>query len=191
MSITVLEESASALTAYAKVSIAFDVTRRYRLEVVRAGLGGLVLVEEPVAPYIKDYDARGGGGPASWPCRWDVSAWGLLAAHDEGGARVGGAAVAWKTAELVITGNPAQTAVLWDLRVDHRFRRRGVATLLFSKVRGWCLERGIRRIEVETQNTNVPACRFYASQGCELVAIDREAYGEECDEVRLVWADFL
>jgi ribosomal protein S18 acetylase RimI-like enzyme len=185
VSITVIEESADALADYGRVSIAFDVTRHYRVDCARGGLGGLMLVEESVAPYVKDYDLMS-GGPTSWPGRWDVSKWGILAAHDDG-MRVGGAIIASRTDELVVTGIPAETAVLWDLRVDPRFRHRGIGSLLFSRARDWCRQTGARRLEVETQNTNVPACRFYARQGCELVAIDRLAYGGEYDEVRLVW----
>ncbi len=34
---------------------------------------------------------------------------------------------------------------------------------------------------------NVPACRFYAKQGCVLGAIDRYAYPDHPDEVQLLW----
>jgi ribosomal protein S18 acetylase RimI-like enzyme len=47
--------------------------------------------------------------------------------------------------------------------------------------------KGCVRLEVETQNVNVPACRFYAQLGCELGAIRRHAYAELPDEVQLVW----
>jgi len=42
-------------------------------------------------------------------------------------------------------------------------------------------------MNVETQNVNVPACRFYVSQGCYLGAIRRFAYAELPDEVQLLW----
>jgi len=185
----VIEESPAALREYGRVPIGFDVTHRYRVECVRGGLGGLMLVEESLAPYVKDYDTPS-GGPASWASRWDVSLWGVLVAYDNA-RRVGGAVVAWKTDELVITGSRAESAVLWDLRVDPLLRHRGIGWRLFSRVRDWCSRRAIRRLEVETQNTNVPACQFYTRQGCELVSIDRQAYGDECDEVRLVWAQTM
>ncbi|MEN0062299.1 MAG: hypothetical protein AAGA48_09110 [Myxococcota bacterium] len=41
---------------------------------------------------------------------------------------------------------------------------------------------------METQNTNVAACQFYANRGCELVLVERGAYGDLPDEVKLVWA---
>lgn len=40
---------------------------------------------------------------------------------------------------------------------------------------------------VETQSTNVPACRFYARQGCTLGAIHRFAYPALPHEVQLLW----
>jgi hypothetical protein len=42
-------------------------------------------------------------------------------------------------------------------------------------------------IEVETQNINVPACRFYARMGCRLGAVDRQAYPEFPNEVQLLF----
>jgi hypothetical protein len=44
-----------------------------------------------------------------------------------------------------------------------------------------------RKLKVETQNINVPACRFYASQGCVLAAVNRMAYREPQDEIQLLW----
>jgi len=40
---------------------------------------------------------------------------------------------------------------------------------------------------VETQNVNVPACRFYARMGCVLGGIHRFAYPELPGEARLLW----
>jgi GNAT superfamily N-acetyltransferase len=185
MVVEVTQESAEALEDYARVGIAFTVERRYRVESARNGLGRLILVEEEIAPYVKDYDVES-GGPISWRGRWDVSEWGFLAAFEQG-RRVGGAVIAWKTDELVITGNREETAILWDLRVDEPSRRAGVGSRLFAEAEAWSRARFCRRLEVETQNTNVPACKFYSRQGCELIAIDRRAYARHPDEVRLVW----
>jgi ribosomal protein S18 acetylase RimI-like enzyme len=187
MRVEIVEESAARLLDYGSVSIAFRVERRYRVECVQNGLGGLVLVEEPVGvPYVKDYDSQT-GGPQTWSNRWDTSRWGILGAY-ESTRRIAGAVIAWKTPELVLTGDQAESAVLWDVRVDPEFRRRGVGGQLFRQVADWCRARSCRRLEVETQNTNVPACRFYARHGCELVAVDRHAYRDRAAEVQLVWA---
>jgi hypothetical protein len=47
--------------------------------------------------------------------------------------------------------------------------------------------KGCFRLKVETQNINVPACRFYVKQGCVLGAIHRFAYPEFPDEAQLLW----
>ena len=189
MPIEVIEESTAALGEYARVPIAFRVERQYRVERVRQGLGGLALIEEEVVPYMKDYDSLS-GGPLGWQQSWDMSHWGILAAY-EGGRRVGGAAIAWRTDDLVISGDPAESAVLWDLRVDLGSRHIGVGSRLFERALDWGRARSCRRLEIETQNINVPACQFYARHGCDLVAIDRNAYGNACNEVRLLWEKVL
>ena len=45
-------------------------------------------------------------------------------------------------------------------------------------------------MKIETQNVNVPACRFYAQQGCHLGAILRYGYAgcpEVAHEAMLLW----
>ncbi len=51
----------------------------------------------------------------------------------------------------------------------------------------WAAVRGYRQLKIETQNINVPACRFYAARGCTLGSIDRHAYPGLPNEVRLCW----
>ena len=51
----------------------------------------------------------------------------------------------------------------------------------------WVVARGCRWLKVETQNINVPACRFYAKQGCVLGAIHRFAYPDYPNEAQLLW----
>jgi len=89
----VIDERPEALSEYAGVPIAFEVRSRLRVEPVRGGLGGLFLVEEEADPYVKDYDAVEGEGPAGWPERFDLSRWGILSAA-EGERRVGTSACA-------------------------------------------------------------------------------------------------
>ncbi len=186
MTIEVIEESIAVLPEYGRVPIAFRVESRFRVEPVRSGLGGLVLVEEPVTPYIKDYDALPGEGPSHWQEHLDISHWGLLGAY-EGTERIGGAAVAWKTDGLRLLEGRDDVAALWDLRVDPDHRGWGVGHRLFIAARAWARARGCRRLVVETQNINVPACRFYARQGCILGAINQYAYADAPDEVQLLW----
>ena len=51
----------------------------------------------------------------------------------------------------------------------------------------WAAARGCRRLKVETQNINVPACRFYERQGCVLAEVRRDAYPELPGEIQLLW----
>ncbi len=170
---------------YASVSIAFEVASVLELEVVDGGLGGLRLAERPVAaPTFKDYDAL--EHPTAWARRLDVSRWGVLAAW-RGGARLGGAVIAVNTPRVLAPSEPPGAGVLWDLRVAPAVRGQGIGAALFARAEAWAAARGCRTLVVETQNTNVGACRFYARQGCTLGGIRRFAYPQLPDEVELLW----
>jgi len=103
------------------------------------------------------------------------------------GQYVGGAVVAFRTAGLRLLEGRDDLAVLLDIRVEARLRGRGVGSELFVAARAWAQEQGCRHLKIETQNINVPACRFYARQGCELRAIQPHAYPKLPDEVQLLW----
>jgi GNAT superfamily N-acetyltransferase len=155
---------------------------------MKGGLGGFKLIEEDVAePFVKDY---GCDGPTDWSEAFDLSGWGIFVAW-ESQRPVGGAAIA--------AGGPVypmdrfqrtDLAVLWDIRVHPECRRRGIGTRLFEHAAGWARRRGYGQLGAETQNVNVPACRFYASQGCTLGAIHRLGYAgcpDVADEAMLLW----
>ena len=176
MDMTIEQVSGDALERYARISIAFTVESVLQPELLNGGLGGLRLCEEKVAePYVKDYDALEEEGPARWPEVFGDAPWAAFLAvsgeHDLGGA-------------AVVIGGPGATelerrddlAVLWDIRVHPDWRGRGVGTALFRNVAAWARERGCTLLKVETQNINVPACRFYAQQGCTLGGISRHGY---------------
>ncbi len=186
MSINIVEESSAALAQYEKVPIAFRVKTHFLIVPIDAGLGGLKFIEEPVIPYVKDYDAFENERPSAWLKRFDISHWGIFSAFD-GVQRLGGAAVAWNTPEIEMLEGRKDLACLWDLRVHPDYRDKRIGHKLFSIAVSWACERQCRRLKIETQNINVPACRFYARQGCELRGINRYAYGEELDEIQLLW----
>lgn len=178
------EEPVTALEEYATVSIAFEV--RSELEVVEKG-GGFELTEMAVAvPYVKDHDAIPGEGPAAWPKQFDLSKWALFAAW-RGGRRVGGAAVAFDTPGVDMLEGRRDLAALWDIRVAPEVRAQGVGTALFRAAEAWARDRGCSELKVETQNIDVPACRFYARQGCVLAEANRGAYPSLPHEVQLIW----
>ena len=181
------EETVAVLPEYGKVSQALTVYERFVVEPIRDGLGGLALELQLVdPPYVKDYDRDNGHGPEGWFDQWDIGHWGVLSAFD-GPQRVGGALIAWDTPEIGMLDGRKDLAVLWDIRVHEDHRNRGIGSALFSRAVDWARSKGCTAIKVETQNINVPACRFYARQGCQLAAIDPFAYSDLPDEVRLIW----
>ena len=183
----IVEEPIVAAAELARISIAFEVESVFDVSACDGGLGGLILSERRLeVPYVKDYDAFEGEHPAQWAERFDVSNWGLIGAHANG-ARVGGAVIAFDTAGVQMLEGRRDLAVLWDIRVAPESRGRGVGSALFRAVEAWAAARGCRQLKIETQNINVPACRFYARQGCELGVINRFAYRELPDEVQLLW----
>lgn len=187
MTMEVREEPiAAALAEYARVPIAFTVREVLDVDLRDGGLGGLPLSPRVLeAPYEKDYDVLD-GGPAGWPARFDLSNWALFAARREG-RMVGGAVIAWDTPGVEMLEGRRDLAVLWDIRVAQDARGQGVGPALFRAAEAWAAARGCTRLKVETQNVNVPACRFYARQGCLLGAIHRFAYPDLPHEVQLLW----
>jgi GNAT superfamily N-acetyltransferase len=103
---------------------------------------------------------------------------------------VGGAAVAYDTPDIELLDGGTDIAVLWDIRVRAASRRLGIGAALFQTAAAWAKSKRCRLLKIETQNVNVPACRFYSMMGCVLRRIDRSAYrhcAELASEVMLVW----
>ena len=184
--VAIRDESIGALERHGEISIAFEVTTVLEVKLVDGGLGGLLLDEQHVdVPWLKDYDATD-GGPEGWASRFDVRSWGLLGAYDDE-RRIGGAVIAFDTLNVHMLRGRRDLAVLWDLRVVQDARRSGVGAALFRASEAWARDRGCSALEVETQQINVPACRFYARMGCSLAALDRHAYADLPCEARLIW----
>ena len=187
MTIELTEEAMTALPEYARVAIAFTVDRVLDVTNRDDGPGGFALSERRLeAPYEKDYDALAGEGPLQWGRRFDLSNWALFTARSANRI-VGGATVAFDTPGLTMLEGRRDLAVLWDLRVSPDARRQGVGSALFQTVEGWAQLHGCRQLKIETQNTNVRACRFYERLGCRLQAVDRAAYPDLPHEIQLLW----
>ena len=183
----ITEEPTSALAEYARIPIAFDVREVFDVIADRSGLGGLLLRAKRLdVPYRKDYDDDPLSHPSRWAEAFDVTSWGVLVARQDG-RPVGGAVIAWDSPGLDMLDGRRDLAMLWDLRVAPGARRTGVGSALFRAAEAWSVARGVRTLKVETQNINVPACRFYAGQGCTLGAIDRFAYPALPHETQLLW----
>jgi len=179
------EEPLSGLIEYSGIPIRFEV--RSIFDIQGDDPQSAVLVETPVeSPWIKDYDAVIGQGPASWSKRWDISNWGLLAAYVDG-QWIGGCVLAFKTDGVNKLEGRSDVVAIWDIRVHPDYRKQGVGRRLFAAAIQWSKHRQCRKLKVETQNINVPACRFYMRQGCHLISINRFAYDDFPEEVELVW----
>ena len=173
MDIRIEQVTVDQLERYGRIPIAFDIRSRLEVEAVDGGLGGLAMREVPVIPPVRrDYDAMEGatedGGPASWPKRFDASQWGVFIAVADG-RDAGGVVVVVDTPTVNLLEGRDDMAVLWDIRVAPEFRGCGVGRRLFEHAAQWAREHGKTRLKIETQNINVPACRFYAAMGCRLV----------------------
>jgi GNAT superfamily N-acetyltransferase len=157
----VVEEPISRLVEHARISAAFETGRG-----------------------IKDYDAV--EDPARWAATWDLGNWALLVAYD-GLVRVGGCVVAFDTPGFEMLEGRTDLAVLWDIRVDPPYRRRGVGTALFEAAGHWARARGCRTLRVETQDNNAAACRLYERCGCMLARVRPGAYPMLPAETQLIW----
>ena len=149
-----------ALTRYSEVPISFLVESVFRLEARDGGVGGIELHEEKIdRPYVKDYDAVKGEGPTRWLKRFDMSNWGIFMAFEDE-RHIGGAIVA---PGAYVGDLDARFAQLFDIRLLPEVRRRGIGTILLKKAADWTKQQGCQYLKIETQNTNVPACRTSCS----------------------------
>jgi len=187
MPVQIVEIGPEHLADYASVPIKFEVKSTLQVELVDGGLGGILLRQVPVEkPYVKDYDAYG-EIPTDWPKLFDVTNWGFFLAMD-GERPVGAAAVAFDTTGVFMLEARHDLAVLWDLRSHPAYR--GVGISLFRYAAEWSRKCGCQQMKVETQNVNVPTCRFYQCMGCQLGEIRRFGYAAVpavAHEVMLNW----
>lgn len=67
-------------------------------------------------------------------------------------------------------------AFIDDLKVDAKHRHAGIGRALIRAAVAWGHERGLSGLSLETQDTNLIACRFFMRCGFELCGIDTRAY---------------
>ena len=160
VTIELAEEPMTTLPEYARVPMVFTVDQVLDVRRRDDGQGGFAVAARPLeGSYEKNYDAIAGEGPLTWPRRFDLSNWALFTAR-VATRIVGGAAVAVGTPGPTMLEGRRDLAVLWDIRVSPSARGQGVGGALFERVETWAQLHGCRQIKIETQNTNVPACRF-------------------------------
>ncbi len=181
----IVEESIDALEEYGEVSIAFEVKSIFQIKSINGGFDDFNFTEKAVdVPWMKNYDSI--EGPIRWAKRWDISNWGVFSVI-KNNLRVGGACIAYDTEGVTFLEGRKDVTALWDIRLNPEFRKQGIGSKLFRKAVDWSRSRGCSKMKIETQNINVPACRFYAKHGCRLGEINPHAYRELPEETMLVW----
>lgn len=172
--IRIVREGVERLADYEAVPIAFEVRSKLSLPALKIGR----FVEDPIHPFTKDYDASEPDRPTSLPDRLGADRLIVLSAY-RNDDRVGGAVLFFPSED---------EAMLIDLRVAPDERRSGIGKRLVQSALSETAHRGIPTLEIETQDTNVVACRFYHSLGANLVWIEPNGYPGFSDEAKLVWS---
>ncbi len=82
---------------------------------------------------------------------------------------------------LVIAGTSEWNKMVsvWELHVSEQRRGSGIGRALLGAVESEAASRGYRAVSCETQNTNVPAIRFYRRVGYSPQAVDLSFYSNE------------
>ncbi|GMV87783.1 MAG: hypothetical protein AMXMBFR81_07140 [Chthonomonas sp.] len=149
--------------------------------------GSFEVVREPT-PWVKDYDALEDALHVL-PARHRLERWlGLVALR---GDSVVGTLLALADDPTYVPQIGAEGVWVVDIRVDPSVRGTGVGSALWAAAEAWTLETGRCELWVETQDVNVPACRFYQKMGCRVASVDARAYPPEMGETRVIWVKRL
>ncbi len=188
MEIKILNCNERNIKEYAKIPITFKVEREFNVKLINKGLGGILLKEVKIKkPYIKDYDKL--YDPLKWLKKFDIRRWKTILIYKDK-KPIGGAIIVHKDKTLWHLERRNDLAFLWDIRVHPDQRGKKIGEKLFREVVRWAKNKKCKQLKIETQNTNVPACKFYARQGCELGEIHRYKYLQNpkvSHEVMLTW----
>lgn len=117
---------------------------------------------------------------------YDAASTRLLLAANDGGQLAG---------YLLATLGWNGCANIEDIAISRPYRRAGVGRQLMDQAVAWAAGMNFHAIRLETQSSNVSACRFYAKYGFVLGGGDRYLYSQLGEEVRgdaaLYWYLFL
>ncbi len=72
-----------------------------------------------------------------------------------------------------------QTLWVWEFHVAEAYRGRGIGRRLMERLADLAAQAGLRSLVCETQNTNVPAIRFYRAVGYRMEGVDISYYSNE------------
>jgi GNAT superfamily N-acetyltransferase len=193
MSLKIIPQFPPHYPLYAQIPSQFWVESIYRVEQIEDGYGGLRLVEEPLdQPFLRNYDFDGNGGdnPAAWVREFDLGNWGLFVAM-KGDQPIGGITIALDGPVFPARNlQRSDLTVLWDIRVHPEHKGQGIGTMLFQYAANWARQQGYGQLGLETDSSNVPACKFYTHMGCELGGILKYGYSgvpKVSDYAMLLW----
>ena len=65
---------------------------------------------------------------------------------------------------------------LYDLKINRKYRRQGVGSLLIARAEEVALEKGYRGIYTQGQDNNLSACLFYIRSGFRIGGLDTDVY---------------
>ena len=181
------EVNKSELDKYDSIPMTFCVESEYCLSKIDGGLGGFLLKEVPVKPYIKDLGQY--EHATEYEQHFDITNWNFFMAFD-GERPVGGATIAARTSGMDMLDGRDDLCVLWDLRVAPEYRRIGIGKRLFGLACERAAASGCRQLKIECQSNNPSACKFYRKQGAVLSCLDEYAYYSDPSlrtEIQLIW----
>lgn len=185
--ITYKEVDKSLLELYDTVAMNVDVRSEYRVKRINNGIGGLILEETPVDPYIKDLSIY--ERATEYENEFDITNWRFYMAFDSD-IPVGAMTVVGKTEGLNMLYGREDACVLWDIRIADTYKRKGIGQKLMDLGVLNAKKDGYQQMIIECQNNNVQACKFYQKQGAVLSKIDMYAYYLEPEirnEIQFIW----
>ena len=98
-------------------------------------------------------------------------------------------------AGFIITDRRSWNNSLWIemIQVKEEYRNKGIGTLLLKAIEKLSKQNKIRLIELETQNTNVPAIKFYRNCGYEFSGLNINLYdpSEIKDEIAIYMSKII
>jgi len=181
----IVDVGVAGLVAYDAIDIGFQITSRLSVPHLVASRGQDI-IEIPTETRFKNYDDCEEDRPTVLPTRWDTSRWAVFMAFEED-LPSGGTILARETPDLDLLEGRTDLAQMMDIRVAPAFRGEGVGKALFLHAKDWAASQSCIELRVETQDTNVAACRFYGAMGCHLHSADPHGY-DDCDEAKLIWS---
>lgn len=167
--------SKELMNKYTQIPITFVVKSKFEFS-------GKSRSERQVDPFIKNYDSL--ESPLSWLDKWDMKNWRAFTIVER--SLIAGALVVWNSPAINMLEGRGDLVVLWDLRVSPDYRSQGLGRQLIEEIEVWGKRKNCTELKVETQNINVPACKFYERMGFKVRKVNDNAY-ERLDEIQLLY----